>query len=64
MNTNNSTIKIMYLNPVGFDAYDAFFAEMILFVYSVQVCSAAQFTNQTITFVYTAAILMFAQEIQ
>jgi allantoin racemase len=29
MNTNNSTIKIMYLNPVGFDAYDAFFAEMI-----------------------------------
>jgi len=29
MNTNNSTIKIMYLNPVGFDAYDVFFAEMI-----------------------------------
>ena len=29
MKSNNSTQKIMYLNPVGFDAYDAFFAEMI-----------------------------------
>jgi hypothetical protein len=28
MKSNNSTQKIMYLNPVGFDAYDAFFAEM------------------------------------
>jgi allantoin racemase len=25
----NESIKIMYLNPVGFDAYDSFFAEMI-----------------------------------
>ena len=29
MKSNNSTQKIMYLNPVGFDAYDAFFAESI-----------------------------------
>jgi len=29
MKSNNSAHKIMYLNPVGFDAYDAFFAEMI-----------------------------------
>lgn len=25
----NDALKIMYLNPVGFDAYDSFFAEMI-----------------------------------
>ena len=29
MKSQNTAQKIMYLNPVGFDAYDAFFAEMI-----------------------------------
>jgi len=29
MKSQNTGQKIMYLNPVGFDAYDAFFAEMI-----------------------------------
>ena len=29
MKNKDSSQKIMYLNPVGFDAYDAFFAEMI-----------------------------------
>ena len=25
----NDGLKIMYLNPIGFDTYDSFFAEMI-----------------------------------
>ena len=50
MKSQNTGQKIMYLNPVGFDAYDAFFAEMISknkFASSeVQVTSLAQSVGQ------------------
>ncbi len=50
MKSQNTVQKIMYLNPVGFDAYDAFFAEMIRKNKSpsseVQVTSLAQSVGQ------------------